>query len=78
MNAIERSQRRQELQEIVGTWPGRLASLAARPEEPLSERAFCLKHNIPAFSFNRTKNLHVEPRESRVLEIEAAFKAEGV
>ena len=78
MNVLEREKERQARRKTVQKWPKRLEALAARKADPLSERAFCLKHEIPVFSFNRTKKLHCEPLKRTVDRVEEAFKAEGV
>jgi len=78
MNVIERDAQRLELRAKIMKWPARLKKLAGRAENPLSERQFCLKHDIPLHGFNRIKNLHNEPRQKKVDQIEAALAAEGV
>lgn len=78
MNLIEREEKRRELKAKIKKWPSRLRKLAKRKEDPLSERAFCLKHGLPVHSFNRAKNLRAEPREKKVNEVEKALEAEGV
>lgn len=74
----EREAEKKELKAKIKKWPARLKKLANRKEDPLSERAFCLRHNLPVFGFNRAKNGQEEPRAKKVATIEAAFEAEGV
>lgn len=78
MKVIERDAQRLELRAKIMKWPARLKRLAARKVDPLSERQFCLKHEIPYFGFNRIKNQHTEPRPKKVEQVEAALAAEGV
>lgn len=79
MNIIkEREQRKKANMVKIKRWPARLRKLAKRAENPLSERAFCLKHGIPVYGFNKTKNLKSEPRDKKVEQVETALAAEGV
>lgn len=78
MNVIEREAQRLEMRAKIIKWPLRLKKLAERKDDPLSERQFCIKHEIPVFGFNKIKNQHIEPRPKKVDQIESAFAKEGV
>lgn len=74
----QREAEKKELKALIKKWPARLRKLEKRKDDALSERAFCLRHGLPVYGFNRAKNRREEPRKKKVLAVEAAFEKEGV
>ena len=62
----------------IKKWPARLQKIASRKTDPLREAAFCRKHEINIYRFNRYKNMKEKslPSDAFMASVDAAFKAE--
>lgn len=74
MTYEERQKRNDEIRAKVNTWQAQLDALAVRPDEPLSERAFCKLYGFDPTMFNKKKCLKNMPRD--ISAEEKAFEKE--
>lgn len=64
--------------EEIKKWPARIKQMESREHKPLSETAFCEKHGLSRWNFNRVKNGLLFPSQSYFERVERIMSKEGV